>query len=194
MLYNILRFLSWIILKVFFHLEVFGRENIPKKGGFILASNHTSYLDPIAVGVASPRKLSYMARSDLFKDRLFGWLLTNINVFPVERESADLSALKEAMKRVKRGNGLLLFPEGTRQTENFLTRAYAGIGFLAVKLDVPVVPVFVKGTLQAWPKHAKSIKRSKISVYFGSQIPIERRMPYQDIAQDILSHIRHLSC
>jgi 1-acyl-sn-glycerol-3-phosphate acyltransferase len=194
MLYNILRFLSWIILKVFFHLEVFGRENIPKKGGFILASNHTSYLDPIAVGVASPRKLSYMARSDLFKDRLFGWLLTNINVFPVERESADLSALKEAMKRVKRGNGLLLFTEGTRQTENFLTRAYAGIGFLAVKLDVPVVPVFVKGTLQAWPKHAKSIKRSKISVYFGSQIPIERRMPYQDIAQDILSHIRHLSC
>lgn len=194
MLYNILRFLSWVILKAFFHLEVFGRENIPKRGGFILASNHTSYLDPIAVGVASPRKLSYMARHDLFKDQFFGWLLTNINVFPVERDSADLSALKEAMKRVKKGSGLLLFPEGTRQTENFLTKAHAGVGFLSAKLEVPVIPVYVKGTLEAWPKHAKSIKKSKICVYFGSQIPIERRMPYQDIAKDILGYIRHLSC
>ena len=185
-----------MILKFVFGLQVKGREHIPKKGGFILASNHTSYIDPVAVGVASPRRLSYMARHDLFSHYFFAWLLRAIEVFPVKRDSADLSALKEAMHRVQdKQQGLLLFPEGTRSTTGEISSVVEpGIGFLVAKLNVPVIPVFVKGAMEALPRGAKSYRRNRISVSFGEQIFIERRMPYQDIAKKIMEEIRHLSC
>jgi len=181
-------------LKILFRLEVEGKKNIPKEGAFILASNHISFLDPVAVGVACPRKLNYMARHDLFSHPAFGWLLYRVNSFPVKRESADLSALKEAMKRLKEGQGLLLFPEGGRRFEDEVSRPQAGIGFLAAKLNCPVIPTYVKDTGKALPRGAKFIKPVKISVHFGKEILIERRMPYQDIAQLIMTNIRHLSC
>jgi 1-acyl-sn-glycerol-3-phosphate acyltransferase len=90
--------------------------------------------------------------------------------------------------------GLLLFPEGTRQSQGEALPAQAGIGFLAAKLDCPVIPAFIKGSEEALPKGAKFIRPAKISVCFGQQIFIERRMPYQEIAQLIMARIRHLSC
>jgi 1-acyl-sn-glycerol-3-phosphate acyltransferase len=192
--YYVLRFISFVLFKIFFRLEVRGEKYIPKKGGFIVASNHISYLDPIAIGVACRRKLNYMARHDLFSHPAFGWLLYRVNVFPVKRDTADVSALKEAMKRIKNGKGLVLFPEGSRRLEGDVEEPQPGIGFLASKLNVPVVPAFIKGTGTALPKGARFIKPTKISVHFGRQILIERRMPYQDIAQLIMANIRHLSC
>ncbi len=193
MLYWFLRFLAFLILKIFFRLEVKGQDAIPKRGGFILASNHVSFLDPIAVGVGCPRRLNYMARHDLFFNRLFARLLFAISVFPIKRDSADLSGLKEAMQRLKDGKGLVIFPEGSRQENSVCIVAQPGIGFLADKLNVPVVPVFVKGTEIALPKGAKVIKPTKISVHFGKQILIERGVPYQDIARLIMENIRHLA-
>jgi len=123
-------------------------------------------------------------------------LLRAIEVFPVKRDSADLSALKEAMHRVKdKQQGLLLFPEGTRSTTGEIScDVQPGIGFLVAKLNVPVIPFFVKGAMEALPRGAKSYRRNRISVSFGEQIFIERRMPYQDIAKKIMEEIRHLSC
>lgn len=194
MLYSILRLLSAIILKVLFRFKAKGLEHIPKRGGFILASNHVSYLDPIAVGVACQRKLNYMAKEELFCNPLFSRLLSRIGVFPVKRDSADLSALKEAMRRVRIGGALVLFPEGSRRFDGASHEPYSGIGFLAAKLNVPVIPAFVKGTEKALPAGAKFIRLTNISVCFGKQISIERRMPYQDIAGHIMDNIRHLSC
>lgn len=195
MVYVVCRWLYALILKVFFRLRVCGRENIPNKGGFIIASNHVSFLDPVAIGVASPRKLNYMARHDLFSSPFISWLLFQYHVFPVQRNTADLSALKEAMKRVRAGKGLLLFPEGRRQEAGAApVEPQAGIGFLAAKLDVPVIPVYVSGTEKAFPRGTKFMRPHKICVYFGRQISIERSLPYQDIARQIMAHIRHLSC
>jgi len=193
MLYSILRALANLIFKLLFRFKVTGRENLPKSGGFILASNHASYLDPIAVGIASFRKLNYMARHDLFFHPWFSWLLTHINVFAVRRNTADVAALKEAMRRVKNGEALLLFPEGRRMVNGGSVDPEAGIGFLAAKLDVPVIPVFVKGTEKALPKGAKFIRPAKVSVQIGKQIFIERRLPYHDIARMIMESIRKLS-
>ncbi len=159
-----------------------------------MASNHVSYLDPIAVGVACQRKLNYMAKEELFRNPLFSWLLYRICVFPVKRDSADLSALKVAMRRVKAGGGLVLFPQGSRRFDGGPREPYAGIGFLTAKLNVPVIPAFVKGTEKSLPAGAKFIRLTNISVCFGKQISIERRMPYQDIARHIMDSIRHLSC
>lgn len=177
-----------------FRIRVSGKENIPKSGGFIIASNHVSYLDPVAVGVACPRRLSYMARHNLFKYRLSAWFLNCLGVFPVKRGSADISALKEAIRRVKAGKGLLLFPEGTRQTGGKLGTPEPGAGFIAAQGGVPIIPAFVSGTEKAMPRGAKFFKPAVVTVHFGKQIFIERRMPYQAVTLKIMEGIRHLSC
>ncbi|MDD5282498.1 MAG: lysophospholipid acyltransferase family protein, partial [Candidatus Omnitrophica bacterium] len=103
-----------IILKLFFLFEVKGRENIPKEGGFILAANHVSYLDPIAVGAACPRTVHFMARDNLFfKPFLKSWLKA-VGVIPLKRNAADLSAIKTGLRIVHKAGALALFPEGTR--------------------------------------------------------------------------------
>jgi 1-acyl-sn-glycerol-3-phosphate acyltransferase len=192
MVYLLLRFISFVLLKVFFRMEVVGKANIPGKGGFILASNHVSYMDPVAVGVACPRKLNYMARHDLFSKRGFAWLLTHLHVFPVKRDSADLSAIKEAMRRVQAGEGLLLFPEGGRTTEDEARDPQPGIGFLTAKLEVPVIPVSIKGSDKALPKGVRFPRFTKVRVRFGQQVTLEKKMPYEEIARAIMASIRYL--
>ncbi len=194
MLYWFSRVICIFIFKVLFRIKIIGKENIPKNGGFILASNHVSYLDPIAIGVACPRKLNFMARHDLFHKPLLGWLISHLQAFPVKRASADLSALKEAMRRVKKGQALILFPEGTRARNGISSDPQPGIGFLAAKLEVPIIPAFIKGTYEGLPKGANFIRPVRISVSFGRQISVERGLPYQKIASDIMDNIRRLAC
>lgn len=100
------------------------------------------------------------------------------------------------MKRLNRGGGLVLFPEGARQTgmNNEASVPHRGIGFLAAKVNVPVVPAYITGTQTALPKGAKWIKPGKVSVYFGEKINIERRLPYHEIARVIMANITKLSC
>lgn len=191
MIYVISRFICALFYKCIFRLEVFGKTNIPKSGGFIIASNHVSYLDPIALGVACPRKISYMAKKELFRNPLFSKYLYSLRTFPVNRSHPDKSALKEAMRRLSIGDGLLLFPEGTRAQGG---EPQAGVGFLAAKLNIPVIPAFVRGSDLALPKGAKFPRPKKISVHFGKQISIERSVPYHKIAQLVMDCIRHLSC
>ena len=196
MLYSIVKNLLVVpVFKIFFRIEVRGAENIPKHGGFILASNHVSFLDPLALGAASGRNFNFMARDSLFKIPVFGSLIKAVDAFPVKRDSADKAALKEAMRRVKSGGALALFPEGSRQSNgSVLEQPQPGIGFLAAKLAVPVIPAFISGTEKALPRHAKFIRLARVSVSFGKQISIEGRMPYEDIAMRIMDDIRHLAC
>jgi len=183
-----------LVIKGICGMRTYGRENVPKKGGFILASNHASNLDPVALGVACPRALNYMAKHSLFKNPVFSWILYKSNAFPLKRESADLSAIKEAMHRVQSGGGLLLFPEGTRASDGAVRDPQAGIGFLAAKLNVPIIPAFVKGTYDALPKGAKFIRPKKISICFGRQISVERGLPYEQIASLVMDDVRRLAC
>lgn len=194
MLYSISRSILLFILRLFFRFQVKGKEFLPRNGGFILASNHVSNLDPIALGCASFRALDFMAKQELFSVPVFGRLISLVRAFPVKRNNADLSAMKEAMRRIRAGAGLVLFPEGTRKISEAASEIQSGVGFLAAKLGVPVVPAFIKGTDAALPKGAKFIKPAQISVYFGRQIFVERSVPYQDSAQRIMDSIRHLSC
>lgn len=193
MFYFLNRLFCILVFKLLFRIQAYGREHIPRKGGFILASNHVSFLDPIAVGIACPRQLNFMARHDLFSHRFFGWLIYSVGSFPVKRNTADRSALKEAIRRLEDGKGLLLFPEGRRaQESNTADGPQAGIGFLAAKAGVPVIPAFVKGTDKALPKGAKFIRPKKVSVYFGKQIEIKNGLSYLEIAQLAMAGIRQL--
>lgn len=195
MLNFLARSLCFIILKLFFHLEISGKENLPKKGGFIFASNHTSFLDPVVAAASCPRRLDFMARDDLFDNLLFGWFISSLGAFPLKRNSADISALKEAIRRVRSGRGLVVFPQGDRMpsAHHLEGESLAGVGFLAAKAGLPVVPAFIQGTDKALPVGAKSIRRHSISVRIGKQINIEKGISYQDISGKIMQEIRLLA-
>ncbi len=192
-MYKIGRFICWVYCGFFIHLKVNGKENIPGKGGFILASNHVSYLDPLVLGFACPRDLNFMAKEELFRNPFFGSIIRSVGAFPVKRKTADMSAIKEAVKRVRSGKGLVLFPEGGRGDGLELQQPEAGIGFIAAKAQAPVIPAFIKGTEQALPKGSKSMRHAHVSVIFGKQISVERKMPYQETAQVIMDNIRRLA-
>jgi 1-acyl-sn-glycerol-3-phosphate acyltransferase len=194
MAYRFSRWLALILSKLLFRIEFRGREFIPAKGGFILVSNHLSYLDPLAVGTACPRKVSFMAKDTLFGyPFLRGWLKA-VGAIPVKRGAPDLSAIKTAMHNAASGKGLALFPEGTRRAkENAFIDPEPGAGFLADKLNVPVIPAFVSGTDKALPKGAKFIRPAKVRVRFGQEIHIERGKPYREISEAIMANIKSLS-
>jgi len=192
-MYRFGKFLSIIFCRFLFRLKIHGRQNIPKEGGFILACNHLSYLDPIVLGVACPRDIDYMARHDLFENKIFGRMISSVNAFPVKRDSADLSAIKEVIKRVGSGKVVGLFPQGGRKEIDSQDKPEAGIGFLAAKTNAPVIPAFISGTQRALPKGAKFIRPGEIIVSFGNEIPIERGMPYSEIAEKIMAGIRQLA-
>lgn len=171
-----------------------GRENIPERGGFILVSNHISYLDPPAVGSACRRPVHFIARDNLFDIPLLKFWLKAVGVIPLKRDSADTSAIKKGLKVLRNGEGLALFPEGTRRSkEDRYLNPEPGAGFLAAKGGVPVIPAFVSGTDEALPRHAHSLRLTKIHVRLGKEILIERGKPYQEISDLIMAKIKELS-
>lgn len=181
-------------MKLMFGLKVAGSKNVPKRGAFILAANHSSYLDPPAVGVACPRKVHFMARHDLFQVPVLGQWMVSVGAFAVKRGSADISAMKEAIRCLKKGDGLVLFPQGRRSgIEKLQEDIQAGIGFIAQKSCAPVIPVLVKGTEKALPKNSKFIRRAQVTVRFGEAIQIGKDTSYQEAAALIASGIKKLS-
>ena len=194
MWYKIGKMFLWPWFIFFMRLKIKGQENVPRDRGFILVSNHVSNLDPIALGLACPGNLNFMAKEELFSQPFFGWILRLVNCFPLRRKGADLAAIREAMRRVNLGGGLLIFPEGTRSVDGELGKGQEGVGFLVDKLNVPVIPAFVTGTLKAMPKGAFFPRPLKISVQFGKQIPLERRVAYSDVSAAVMQAIKQLSC
>jgi len=189
--YWLTRWVAVFIFKVFFKGRVIGRQNIPLTGGFILASNHLSFLDPVVMGIASPRKLSYMARDSLFRNFWFGLLIRLYNAFPVRRGSPDRGALKDAQDRLARGQGLLMFPEGSRSAD-FRGNPKAGVGFLACRMQVPVIPAFIQGTDKALPKGGRWLRRFPITVFLGSPLYFRPGVSYEDFSRQVISRIYEL--
>lgn len=167
--------LSRIVLRAWlgwkFKISVHGVEHVPATGGIILASNHASYLDPPVIGVPiKQRDVRYMARDTLFRNPVVSWIFHHIGVVPLSREKGDVGAIKTAIGLLKKGACVCLFPEGTRTVDGRLQPAKGGIGFLIAKAAVPVVPVYIKGSFEAFPKGAKKMISHPISVTYGPPI------------------------
>lgn len=169
LVYGLSKLLSWLFLRIGFGLEVEGQEHVPAQGGCVIASNHVSYLDPLVVGVAAPRRLAFMARHTLFTKPLLGWWLRGVGAIPVRREEADLSAIRAAVHTLRQGIPMAMFPEGTRQEDGRLSTAKRGVGLLAVTAGVPIVPVYLQGTFDAMPRGG-GLHRAKIRVAFGPPV------------------------
>jgi 1-acyl-sn-glycerol-3-phosphate acyltransferase len=193
---------AWSVLWGLFRLRAIGVGNVPRAGGLMLAANHVSVLDPPVIGAAAPRPLHFMAKAELFRVPLLGGLVRRLNAYPVEREGADATALRHALLLLRRGEALLVFPEGTRGTEGApLGRGRAGAGMLAALAEVPVVPVYVEGTGRVLPRGATRPRRAPITVRYGRPLTFERgerggrgrgKERYQEISDQIMAAIGRL--
>ena len=156
------------ILKVFcaiaFDLKLEGGENIPEEGALILAPNHRSYYDPIMAGIICKRPIRFMAKSELFENKLFGALITKLGAFPLQRGRGDVAAIKAAFSILKEGNVLLMFPQGKRIKDGTRGKLKTGVAVIAHKMQVPVVPVCISGEFKF---------RHKVTVSCGNPIYFE---------------------
>ena len=191
MIYWIAYFFLKALGVLFFPLIVHGKENLPLKGSFFLASNHISYLDPIVIGLALERKINYVAKEELFKSRLLGFLLYKVGAFPIKRNASDVGAIREILKRVKR-YPIVIFPEGTRAKVEGKKNIFGGVGFVAVKSGVSVIPVFVQGTERVLSSKARFIQRGRVAVSFGKPLRFFTTTSYDDIARQIMTSIERL--
>jgi 1-acyl-sn-glycerol-3-phosphate acyltransferase len=157
-----------------FDLKIYGKENIPRTGGALLLANHQSYLDPVVIAVKLNRPVTYMAKTELFESsRLFKWFITNLHAFPVRRGESDISAIKHAIARLHEGHILNMYPEGTRSLDGELGRILPGVVVVVRRAQVPVIPVAIDGSFNAWPKGAKRIDSRPVRVMYGQPLKIE---------------------
>lgn len=181
---------------VFCRLKIIGIENVPKKGALILASNHISAVDPPFLGSAVNRQLFYMAKKELFGNFILGPLIKRVNALPVNRGIFDRNALQTSMKILKNGDGLIMFPEGTRSKTGNLGKGKPGIGLLARSAIVPIVPAYIHNSKIF---HKILFTGKRLIIVFGEPIGVERiksvkdeKNGYREIAAEVMERIRKL--
>jgi 1-acyl-sn-glycerol-3-phosphate acyltransferase len=179
-------------------IEVINPEKRIHSGAAILVSNHASYLDPPIVAIGYNREISILARSTLFKG-VGGWLYPKLNAFPIDREQADLSSIRSILRKLKNGNRVLMFPEGTRTTDGKLQEAKAGIGLLVAKSKVPVQPVRIFGAYESLPRGG-DYRPHRIRLVIGDPVNFSKedikgksREGYQRIADQLMKAIADLT-
>ncbi|WP_018085167.1 lysophospholipid acyltransferase family protein [Desulfurispora thermophila] len=146
MFYSLARFICQLYLLFFRRWKIKGAENIPRQGGLLVICNHISYLDPVAVGCALPRRIYFMAKSELFEIPILKQIITALGAFPLHRGSGDLNAVKTALRYLQAGKTVGIFPEGTRSKTEGLLDPHQGAAMLAIRTGVPVLPIAVSGT------------------------------------------------
>lgn len=172
--YRFCRFWCQFAFMLFFRGRVFGRRHVPLSGGVILACNHQSFLDPVLATLALNRECDYMARDTLFANARFRRLIESLNAFPVKRGAADVGAIKETLRRMKRGRLVTMFPEATRTADGSVAPLQPGVVLIARKARVPIVPTLILGAFEAWPRHATFPRPRPIIVAHGERLRPEQ--------------------
>ena len=198
-IYNIFYNLAKLLSRVFFGMRVVHPERMVEHGPLILAVNHSSFFDPPLAGICSRRGVYFLARKTLLKWPFFGPLFPAMNVIPVERDGNDMSALREVIKKIKEGNGVVLFPEGTRSKDGNIQPGRAGIGLVIAKTGAPVLPMRIFGAYDAFPKNAKGLQFPQITVVIGEplhfspeEITSATRETYQTLSDRVMGAIAGL--
>lgn len=184
--YNFAKKTLSLFMNVFFRIEVTGKHNFTENK-LIVCSNHISLLDPILVGIISPRKIYFMAKKELFENKILNKIITKLGAFPVDRRKGDISAIKKSLKVLNEGNVLGIFLEGTRVKNENIENAKPGVAMIAIKSKCNVLPIYIDANYKLF---------SKIKVIIGEPISFEEFYDqklniddYKKISQNILKRI-----
>jgi 1-acyl-sn-glycerol-3-phosphate acyltransferase len=156
------------IVRLAAKLKVYGRDRVPRQGGVVIACNHFSWLDPVALGAASPRTIYYMAKIEAHRAPGLGLVIRSFGCFPVRRGESDREAVRTMRKVVEEGLALGLFVEGSRQRSGVPGEVQAGAAMVALQEGVPIIPVAVHGS-QTW----KPFNFHPVSIAFGEALRFE---------------------
>jgi 1-acyl-sn-glycerol-3-phosphate acyltransferase len=206
---NVPYFIGWCgfraLFKFYFGWRVYNAERVPLEGAVILASNHASYLDPPLVGSGVRRGINYLARENLFRFPVMGWVLRQWQVVPVDRDRGGAVGLRAILDRLLDGGAIILFPEGTRTRDGQLQPARSGIGLTVIKSKAPVVPVRVFGMFEAYGRHLRLPRPRRVAVKYGQPMRFEQlraeakacskprlKEIYQQVADEIMAAIAGL--
>ncbi len=172
--YLVMRLFCQLAFVLYFRGRVFGRSNVPQVDGVVLACNHQSYFDPASAGLALPREVNFIARDTLFLNPFFGRLISSVNAFPVKRGVADISAVKEMLRRLKAGKLVLVFPEATRSHDGAIGRINPNSLAVAKKAGVPIVPAVVDGAFEAWPRDRLLPRPRSMHVTYAEPLSVDQ--------------------
>lgn len=200
-----LYYFFWIIIRIvlhtFYRYKVYNRARIKGRlPGTLIVANHASFLDPMIIGSSFPMKIHYLARSTLFtQNAFFGWLISAVCAIPISRKRLDITTVRRVQDVCKNGGSVVIFPEGTRTSDGALKPGQAGVGFFVDKIGVPVVPMYVEGSYDAWPRHKKRPGIARIRMNIGEPLALATLAPgmkgkerYQAMADEIMRHITAL--
>jgi len=151
-------------------LRVAGRDNWPEAGGALICANHQSMFDPPLIGLTCPRRMNYLARDTLFRVPILAPLIRFLDAIPIDREGVGLAGLKETLRRLKAGEQVLIFPEGTRSRDGEVAPLKPGFISVARRSRVPLIPVGLDGAYQAWPRTSRIPRGGRIAIVVGQPI------------------------
>ena len=179
---------SRLLARLFFDFRIVHRERMIQTGPVILTMNHQSFFDPPLAGNACDRAIYFLAKKSLMKAPVLGWLLPKLNVIPVEIEGSDRSALKALIRILRAGDGVLLFPEGSRTPDGNLQPALPGLGLVIAKTHAPVVPMRIFGAFDAWPIGGKIHFWRRITIVVGEPIYFSDR-DFETAGRDLYARL-----
>jgi 1-acyl-sn-glycerol-3-phosphate acyltransferase len=179
-----------LMARTLWRARVYGTANVPAAGPLIVACNHVSYLDPPLMGCLSPRRISYMAKKELFAVPLLGTVIRGLGAYSVDRHGSAAAAIKRSLKVLEAGGAVGIFPEGTRNRSG-AALPQTGVALLASLARVPVVPACIHGSDRA-------LRLGRIEVAFGVPLtlPEGRKATREDLAKftgDIMKAIEVLA-
>lgn len=187
MFYNIVIKLFSFFLKLFFRIKVSGLENIPMDNRLVICANHMSNWDPILISIVFPRQVHWMAKKELFRNKILSFLIRKLGSFSVDRKDSDITAIKNALRVLKNEKVLGIFPEGARVYNLDLSNAKAGISLLTIKAKSLVLPINIESTYKVFSRVNINIgKPMDLSDNFNKKLNNEE---YLDISKDILKSI-----
>ena len=198
--YGFFHYLSDTFSDICFRGDLVGVENLPRHGGYLVAANHASHLDPFIIGSRLPRQVTFFARKTLWKPGFAAWWLDSVGVIPVDRDGgSDVTAIKRVLHALKEQKTIIMFPEGTRSPTGLLQAPKPGVGLFACRAQVPVVPARIFGSFEAFGKSSAVRFGTPVTVVFGRPMapadyddPAAGKARYQIASERIMAEIARL--
>lgn len=185
MIYNIFKYLFRFLFLFVYRIRIQGQENIPEEGAFIVIANHKSNFDPIVLSFITRRPIHFMAKAELFDSKIKKWLFTSVKTIKVERGKNDISAIKNSLKVLKRGDILGIFPEGTRVKDHLQKDdVKSGAVMMAHRAKVNILPVAISGNYRPF-----STVNIQVLPLYNIALAIEEGMDYEHVSDDLMKKV-----